>query len=327
MNIYITLDYELFFGPESGSPEQCILIPTEELLEILEPYQVKMTVFVDSGYLVALKRQQSDYPKLEEDYQKVSHQIRRLSEKGHGIGLHIHPHWEDSYFDGERWNFNTTRYKLADFSKEEVLSIVSRYNEILTEISGRPAEVYRAGGWSAQPFENIGIALRENNIFKDSTVFPAGYYDSNNQAYDFTNVAPYTSYYNFSNDLTAEDSEGDFSEYPISSYNISPLFYWRFALTKILRQKQHQPIGDGYAIPLKKESLLQLLTRKTWGIVSMDGYKATYLWKAFKAYDKKSSPGDNFVIIGHPKAFTPYSLKVFRSFLERTYKTNQYRSF
>ena len=60
MNIYITLDYELFFGPDSGTVENCIIEPTEQLLNIVDPLGVKFVCFVDSGYLLALEKQMRD---------------------------------------------------------------------------------------------------------------------------------------------------------------------------------------------------------------------------------------------------------------------------
>ena len=36
MNIYITLDYELFFAQESGSVEKSIIEPTQKLLDVVE---------------------------------------------------------------------------------------------------------------------------------------------------------------------------------------------------------------------------------------------------------------------------------------------------
>src|SRR5690606_34558441 len=117
MNIYISLDSELFFGSQSGSVEKCIIEPTETLLEIVNPYNIKFVCFVDAGYLCALERFKDKYPQLNDDYQKVSKQVRGLAREGHGIELHIHPHWEDTIYDGEKWIFDTSRYKLSDFSK------------------------------------------------------------------------------------------------------------------------------------------------------------------------------------------------------------------
>jgi len=41
------------------------------------------------------------YSVLENDYKKIINQITKLNKEEHDIQLHIHPHWEDSYFGME----------------------------------------------------------------------------------------------------------------------------------------------------------------------------------------------------------------------------------
>lgn len=327
MDIYITLDYELFFGSESGSAEHCIIRPTEALLEIAEHYGIKLNCFVDTGYLLALEKQKGAYTQLKKDLEQVSGQISYLSEKGHGMELHIHPHWEDSYFNGQRWVFDTGRYKLADFSDEDVREIVSRHTAILTKISGRSPVAYRAGGWSAQPFRPIGDALAENGIFIDSTVYPGGYYESSHQTFDFRAVPPFKTHYRFSDDLVAEDPEGLFTEFPIAAHRVSPAFFWRFAWEKLRKAQKHRAFGDGKAISLSKEGIFEKLTRSSVSVASIDGFKSRYLSATFGKYQRHNNNQGNFVIIGHPKAFTPYSLRKVQDFISQTCGTNNYRTF
>src|SRR4051812_23057907 len=119
INIFITLDYELFFGSKPGSQENAIIYPTKQLLVILNKHKAKASFFVDSGYLLKLKEYKVKYPDLEKDYEEISDQIKSLSADGHDIQLHIHPHWEDSYYDGNKWIINTERYRLNSFSEED----------------------------------------------------------------------------------------------------------------------------------------------------------------------------------------------------------------
>lgn len=325
MNIYITLDYELFFGEKSGSVEHSIIKPTEAILKIVDIYKVKLVCFVDVGYLVKLEEQKEEFPNLEKDYNKVTSQIRHLAENGHGIDLHIHPHWEDSYYDGSKWVFNTSRYKLADFSPDEITGIVTKYTETLKRISGTAPKAYRAGGWSAQPFKEIGKALLKNNIAIDSTVFPGGYYNSSDQYYDFRNVEAFKNRYKFSDNLTVEDLEGNFTEIPISSHKVSPSFFWKFSFLKLMRQDKHQAFGDGLAISKTKKDILRLLFSPSNSVVSVDGYKASYLQKSYRLYKKNKV--EDFVIIGHPKAFTDYSLSQIHRFLKNLNPTDQVVTF
>lgn len=327
MNIYITLDYELFFGTNSGSVEHCVIKPTEALLKIVDPYNIKLVFFVDVGYLVQLEKQKEDFPALEGDYKLITNQIKELANNGHGIDLHIHPHWEDSYYDGTKWVFNTNRYKLSDFNEDEIIDIITRYNNTLKRISGKAPKAFRAGGWSAQPFHNIKEGLAKNEVFIDSSVFPKGHYVSKNQAFDFRNVSQYKTKYQFSEDLTVEDSQGDFTEIPISSYKVSPFFFWKFAFKKLQKRKQDISYGDGSAISLKNKEKLRLMTSFSHSVVSIDGYKASYIKKAFKCYVKHTNDSDNFVLIGHPKAFTNYSLNEVEKFILKVKNRHSFKTF
>ena len=324
MNIYITLDYELFFGVKSGSVEKCIIEPTDELLKIVDPYNIKFVCFVDAGYLWALEKYKDNFIQLHEDYEKVTHQLKKIHREGHGIELHIHPHWEDTYYDSGRWLFNTDRYKLADFSETEVLDIVTRYNDVLKRVSGASPVAYRAGGWSAQPFLPIKKALETNNIFIDSTVYPNGFYNSRKQFFDFRGVPQYKTEYNFSEDLIQEVNYGKFKEIPISSLKVSPLFFWKFIIAKFSKNKKHEAYGDGQAISMSKSGIFKLLTSSSYSVVSIDGYKAKLIKKAFRNYCRNTQNKGNFVMIGHPKAFTNYSLKKVKNFVHDSHKKHNY---
>lgn len=327
MNIYITLDYELFFGIESGSVDNCIITPTNELLKIIDPYNIKLVFFVDVGYLIKLNEYKLTFPELDSDYIKITNHIKYLSSNGHSVELHIHPHWENSFYNGEKWVFDTSKYKLTDFSKPEAHDIVLKYSCFLEGITGSAPLAFRAGGWSAQPFSHIMEALKEANISIDSTVFANGFHVSNNQFYDFRNVSQYKTRYSFSNDLTIEDCKGYFTEYPISSHRVSPFFFWRFAFEKIKKSKKHISFGKGKAINKPKRELFRLLTKYSNSVVSIDGFKASYMAKAFMKYVRNTNNDGNFVLIGHPKAFTPYSLLKTKEFIAKNYKEHKFGVF
>ena len=93
MNIYITLDYEIYFGENHGTVENCIIYPTSELIRIAEKYNVRFSFFVDSGFILKLDEFRKRFPVLENDYQAIIKQVNYLSATGHDIQLHIHPQW------------------------------------------------------------------------------------------------------------------------------------------------------------------------------------------------------------------------------------------
>ena len=314
MNILITLDYELFYD-KIPNLENHIIHPTNEILKIVDPLNVKLVLFVDVGYLKCLEKHKTEFPELEKDYVQITAQLKEMCANGHEAQLHIHPHWEDSYYDGKEWHFDLTRYKLADFSEGENHAIVNEYTKILERITGQKLTAFRAGGWSAQPFETLGKALSNNGIVYDSTVYPKGVLKSKEQWFDFQNIDFSKSRWKFSNDLTKEDPEGSFTEIAISAFKVLPFFFWRFVVVRLLKIPQHVSLSKGSAVGPSKLHILRLLSWPSYSVASIDGFKASYLEKAFQFYKKKSL--QDFVIIGHPKAFTPFSLKTFKNFIEK----------
>ncbi len=320
MKIYITLDYELFFGDSSGDFRSCMLEPTNKLLTICNLHGIKLTFFVDVGYLLALKRYGKQHPALLEDYMLIAAQLKAVSLDKHDIQLHIHPHWEDTYYDGRQWVFNFSRYKLADFDQTEISRIVREYKEELEYISQKSIFAYRAGGWCLQPFEKLYSALYENGIFVDSTVFNKGYNLSNTHFFDFRSAPGDATIWKFDNDPLIKSLTGPFVELPIASKKVSPLFFWMMTWNKLFGDKKlHQALGKGKPIKNSKKQLFRLLTRFTHSVVSIDGFKAYYLEKAFALYLKKFTrtiQNEHFVIIGHPKSLSNYSLLKLEAFIK-----------
>lgn len=307
--ILITLDYELFFG-QSGSVEKSIIEPTEKLLSILDKYSVKASFFVDSGYIIKLKEYMQDFEVLIKDYDLITQQIQRLSSEGHDIQLHIHPHWEDSFYDGENWIFDISRYKLSDFSELEIDDIVSRYSKALVDLTQIMPTTFRAGGWCIQPFNKIANALSKHGIFIDSTVYPNGKNETTEKSFDFSD-SPIKNNWRFSNDPLVENEHGKFLEIPISSVSTSPLFYLQFIWFKLFGGKNHKPIGDGFAISNSRKQIFKLLLKTSFSVASIDGYKASLLDRCARQNKMQ------LVLIGHPKSFTSYSLKELDSFISK----------
>lgn len=323
MNIYITLDYEIYFGQNHGTVEKCIIYPTSELIRIAEKHNVRFCFFVDCGFVLKLNEFREKYPQLEKDYQAITGQIKYLSETGHDIQLHIHPHWEDSYYNGEQWVINVSRYKLVDFNETEIQDIVYRYKKVLTDLTGREIFAFRAGGWCLQPFGKMKKIFKQNNITLDSSVFRNGFYTSENYYYDFRN-APDKDMYRFEEEPTIENTSGYFTELPISAIRNSPLFFWKLFLLGRKNPYFHKPLGDGKAMAAPGQRK-KMLTQYTDCTVSIDGYNAHLLHKALKQLQKKKF--NQMVVIGHPKALSRYSIKKLEEFIAKQKQKNNFTTF
>lgn len=312
MNIYITLDYEIYFGESHGTVEKCMIYPTSELIRIGEMHNVRFSFFVDCGFILKLDEFRKQFPQLEKDYKAITGQVKYLSDTGHDIQLHIHPHWEDSYYNGERWIIDIKRYKLADFDEPAISDIVQRYKKVLTDLTGKPIFAFRAGGWCLQPFTKLKKSFIENGITLDSSVFKNGFYSSEQYSYDFRN-APDKDIYRFEDEPTVEIKSGTFTELPISGIRNSPLFFWRLFFLGRKDPYSHKPLGDGRAIPAPGYRK-KLLTQFSDNPVSIDGYNAHLLEMSLKILDSRKA--ENMVVIGHPKALSRYSIQRLEHFIK-----------
>jgi hypothetical protein len=324
VNIFLTYDYELFFGTDTGSAEKCLIEPTDRLLGLSEKFKIGMTFFVDVGYLIKLEEYASAYPHLKEDLEKVKQQVIRMSRNGNDVQLHIHPHWERSSYEGGKWNIVTDgAYKLSDFSDEEIRSIVTRYKHYLDELIGRETSTFRAGGWCIQPFSRLEKIFIELELIYDSSVFPGGKFTSPHYDFDFT-TAPKKARYRFNSDVCIEEKEGFFTEFPISSWKYDPLFYWRLYILGRLFPSRHKMLGDGkfLAQPGRKRSVL---TNFTWNHVSTDGYYASKLDACTRSFADRGF--SDMVIIGHPKSMTLYSFEMLEKFIPKWYNKHSFITF
>jgi hypothetical protein len=313
MRILLTLDYEVFFGRNTGTVARTILEPTEALLSVADRHGAKLVFFVDAGFILRLRTDMRKEPALRPEHDALCRQIEALARAGHEIQLHIHSHWEDTRWADGEWRMDLSRYALQAFEPGAIDDIVRRYSVTLRELAGSDhAFAYRAGGWLIQPFHRIREALLTSGVRIDSTVFVDGLANSETHRFDFRG-APARSTWRFDEDPLCEDPGGSFLEVPIASHRLSPLFYWRLALARKLGGAAHRTFGDGRALAMGHGDMLARLTAPSTSVVSMDGYKASFLGAAAARYRRDRL--EDFVAIGHPKALTPYSLSRLDEFL------------
>lgn len=255
----------------------------------------------------------NQWPSLKEDYKLVSTQLRDMEQKGHVVQLHIHPQWAFSKFDGKEWRLDTQHYKLSDLTEEEADRVFGNAKIALEDILGHNVTTFRAGGFSAQPTEMLTSLMKKYNIHTDTSVFSHSYYDSPCQKYDYRQM-PDKSFYRFEEDICKENIQGAFLEIPITTYLLSPWFNWKLAFTKIFKSDKHKNLGDGISVKTSTQSIKERLTRWSYVLATIDGFKIGYLQKVINKADRCGK--EQVTIIGHPKLATRYSIKKFDEFLQ-----------
>lgn len=318
MRIVLSYDYEIFFGAQPGPVDRTLIEPTDRLAQCAHAHGVPLAFFVDAGYLLRLNEARSRHAAAEREYGLVGAQLERLFRGGHELQLHVHPHWEDSLHTGEALRIDMSRPYLRDFPTAEIHTIVDRYLTALCEFTPRDRVIaFRSGGWALEPFADLGAALQRHGVFIDSSVFRGGFDPPPRSAFDFRRAPAKTAWW-FRDDPQCEDPEGAFLEIPISAFPVSPLYYWKLLCVRQFGGERFRAYGQGAVsgghAAKRRDAIRKLLTRTVY-CATTDGYKASLLESQYE--QARADGAENFVVIGHPKTTTPYSIEMLDRFLRR----------
>lgn len=312
MKFVVSLDYELFFGVHSGTPASCMIEPTNRIVDLLESYGCLLTLFVDAACLSKLRDSgQSDH---REQYDAIATQLNSLVSAGHDVQLHVHTHWEDTFWSNGRWEMETRRYRLHDFDPDQRCALVRKYVDVLEESCGARPIAFRAGGWCLQPFTPIAPSLVAAGIRIDSTVYAGGRSTNPGREFDYRR-APDLDFWRFDADPLRPEESGRFLEVPISAFSTGPQHYWRILLERLRGHAQQQNLGDGIPLANTRAYYLRKLFWPETTVVSVDGSRAALLESAWLEHAQRRA--GVFNVMGHPKSLTTESLARLDGFLRQ----------
>lgn len=320
MKVLLTLDYELFNGAVGGTIQNCLIEPINHLIPILEKHNAKITLFVDACFLLRLEELKSSNNELECDWQHIVDHLRRLSQNGHDIQLHLHPQWINAEYINGIWYSELKDYKLSDLPVHVARTLFSRGCDIIHRITGKRPIAFRAGDYCAQTYTDLFDVMKENNLIIDSSVFRKKKVINQREWFDYTNI-PASLKYNFSRNIIMEDPNGCFTEVSIPTFSHSKL-------SLLLKKKSlnklglsNKPWGDGTSSTggtlekgIKKViAKMKLYLKPTRFAMSLDGISCAYLKDNYN--DAKKEGKEYVMIMGHPKTFSPLSLHLYDEFL------------
>ena len=311
--LILSTDYELFFD-QSGSVQRCLLDPAERLLEFAARHNARMTFFVDTGMLRCFDRYSGTHRSLGKEIDAVRRQLQRISAAGHELGLHIHPHWEDTRFNDGAWDFRGTRYKLDLFSDAETEELLRENARLLQELSDEPIVSYRAGGFCIEPFDRIAPVLADLGISIDSSVVPAARLDDEAKGFDFSAIAD-DPYWQFEASPAVREASGRFREVAITPLRLNRLYFWGRLVQRLRRRPEGGQYGDGRSKAIGKgEIVRRLIGASLVSELSMDHGKAPLLEREARSQSGRTV----WHIMGHPKLLSERSLAYLEAFIDAT---------
>jgi hypothetical protein len=308
--LVLSTDYELFFQ-KSGSIQNCLLDPAEALLRFTRKRGMTMTFYVDTGMLRRYAHFAKISRRLARDLELARTQLREIAAAGHELGLHIHPHWEDTRFEDGRWDFSDSRYRLDQFSEEEVAELLKANFGLLQDLSEEPIESYRAGGFCVEPFDRIAPIFSNLGIWIDSSVVPGARLKDTTKGFDFGRVAD-RPWWRFDKSPTSPSPDGRFLEVAITPTRVSRFFYWGRLIRRLKGATGGSHFGDGIAKAIgKPEVVRRLLGQSRVSEMSMDDAKSPFLQTNLRSYPER----EVWHVMGHPKLLSKRSLDLLDGFL------------
>lgn len=182
--LVLSLDYEIF-GNGAGDVLRDVIQPTNRLLDICDRHDAKVTIMFEVGEYWAFERYDRQLGK-DLGYSpcgEIERQAEDAIRRGHDVQLHLHPQWIGAEYERSTWRLRHSFWRLADLSgglgcEEQLTSIIGalyRGKQTLDDMIKRVKANYqcicfRAGGFYAQPSQDIIRAMKRVGLRVDSSV-------------------------------------------------------------------------------------------------------------------------------------------------------------
>lgn len=318
----ISADHEIFFGKNYKPEKELLIDTTYKLMDILDNYQIPLTLFTDVCSVFKYRSLGLDnYPLL------MDEQLKQAIEKGHDVQLHLHPHWINSIYQDGEWIFDKSKYKLHDFgfngndniNASSIIRTGKEYLErLLQEIDNNyQCIAFRAGGWCLQPEKELMRTLLENEIYIDTSIYKGGYINTKTHYIDYRKLPKNVNWYIDPLEGLKKSSASGIFEIPIGTITKSPYMYYQKIKNKRNRQKYLKTEINGVPIGFEKLNFRKKILNKINNFLnypimfSFDHATCNELLDFIKYYVKRLDYQNNdyFIsIIGHPKVLNETNL-------------------
>ena len=340
LKLIFTLDYEIH-GNGDGCPEKLMVKPTYRLMNLMDKYDAKLTIFADMAEISRFKAYYEETGADKFHYLKIKNQLQEAVLRGHDVQLHIHSSYFNARYDGKKWQQSWDEYDFAGLEYSKIHDRIKSGKELLESIMREKVPEYtcfafRAANWAMQPTPNIGRALLENDIYIDSSVYKYGK-QHEWVKYDYTNAQNPTFPYKASLDEICENDENSpLWEFPIHCelrpfYDfITPVRFFRMVRAKFHKHKM--PAGKNQSTSLnekvRKDTTLSVFNRKYPRKFDFNQLSGRQMVRQLQRLAPQQEKETNYVtLIGHSKSFVPYNKLTLNTFLSYVANNQQAYTF
>lgn len=190
ISLQITIDYELF-GDGSGNVYREQIIPTNQLMDICEQYNARLTIYFEYGQFLAFEKFAAVDPNLKMANIAIVEQLQEAIKRGHDIQLHLHPTWIDAVYEPQKgFKLDSSKFDITYLKYGQIVENLAKGKFFLENLL-RPINksyrciAFRSGAWSANDSSKLVSALQETGFKIDSTVAKGAHLNSAYGTFDF----------------------------------------------------------------------------------------------------------------------------------------------
>lgn len=222
LQLVFTLDYEIF-GDGSGSVNREQIVPTNQLLDIFDYYNAKLTLFFEYGQYLGYEKFADERNNFKNNNELIKEQLVDTVKRGHDIQFHYHPTWFNAVYENNGIKLDTKLFDISDLEENKIEEVVSSGKSFLENLlkpidNSYKCNSFRAGAWSMKEPEKVVSILKKCGFKCDSSVAPNAKFDSNYGKFDYTKAPKEFGYWyidNNKNSLIDESKNKEFLELPI----------------------------------------------------------------------------------------------------------------
>ena len=324
-------DYELF-GDGSGNVNREQIQPTDELVNILSPYDAKLTIMFEYAQYCIYEKFSKENIDLKHANEKIKEQLINLVKKGHDVQLHYHAQWRDAKYNGvnKQFNLDLEKVDISCLEYDEIVSILKEGKRFLETLlkpykSDYECVAFRAGSWAVKNEKKLAKALQECGFKLDSSVVPNAKFESEHVNFEYHNSPYQYHYWHCHDDLSTNIPNGKLIELPIYTKKS------HFAAFKYLNKKYAESRKVVKALYTQKISEVNFsLYEKVKKVVTRNYYMADINTMDYKTLismledvihnDKSNRKVIPIMFIAHSKvSYYLEDLKLFFYYLEKNY--------
>lgn len=337
-SLILTLDYELY-GNGSGDIFKHMIFPTDVILQLVEKYNIRLTIFFEVVEYWRLKEEweRGNFMGYKENpIDAIENQLKRAYSLGHDIQLHLHPQWVDAKYVDNCWTVNLDDWRLGGYNREGEYSLENLIKKGKSTIEGiiraidseYRCSVLRAGGYNIQPSHEIVKAMKAAGMVIDTSIYPGGVKNGTLSRYNYSSIPVDIGSWQVGNELEKQGRNGVY-EYPIVAF-------------PIIRISKYLNVERIKSLLQNRKSAKQAFEAKTNGGAKKSVFKKLnyFFEKEYQTWDFclfspsmhkrylsliKHQNRDVFVLVGHPKSLV--STRGFEYLLENTNKDFEYKRF